>query len=453
MIYINLIKKEQEAKKQEQASSGISGLYRILNSNLGRYVAASVAGAGLLITSASREGLGPASHSSSMHLVVEASYTNKIQSKESRESREIKGSSENKESQDNKEIRKKDEKDNNLSLDDYIIQSNENNQSNENRVNESQQYERQPNEKPVILDHIEAKKGDYVLVVNKETQRAQLYKMDFVQVDTTSVSTGRNPGDKQRLGDNKTPRGTFEVVSVEDSANWLYNGKHAYGPHFARLSAGSWDSSGNYDSAGLSDIGVHGTDEPEKLGKPASHGCVRMASEIIDEYVINGYIKKGSKVAIVDNTNDVALAPSRTLSTYLANNNVSNNVSSSNNSDNNAKQFSVDTNYLRELGKKGLEEKNLEQIITKPIKSPNKVIDNSGLEYSSASAKKDYEPDQKEKILKDAQKVVDSLNQMIPNQNFVYKQTEAKAKSKLPNTTKNKTENNGESKSKGNEAK
>jgi hypothetical protein len=447
MIYVNLIKnapeeKEQEQKAHESIASGIarkiSGAYKDLSANAGRYsryagrfAAAAVLGAGLLITSASREGFE-----------ADALHVSKAQAQQ-------------------KQIQEKD-KQASPSLDDYVNSQygkynrpNENeNQANEGGlIQSSQPNESQLNEKPAVLDYIEAKKGDYVLVVNKETQKAQLYKLDFVPVDTTSVSTGRNPGDKQKLGDNKTPKGIFEVVSVEDSSNWFYEGKHSYGPRFARLSAGSWDSNGNYNPAGLSDIGVHGTDEPEKLGTPVSHGCVRLASNIIDEYVTNGYVKKGTKVAIVDNSYDVALAPSRTLSIYLANNNVSNNVSSSNNSDNNAKQFSVDTNYLKELGKKSLEEKNLEQIITKPIKSQNKVIDNSGLGYSSASAKKDYESDQKEKILKDAQKVVDNLNQMIPNQNFVYKQTEAKAKNKMPNTTQNKIEKNGESKSKGNEVK
>ncbi len=154
---------------------------------------------------------------------------------------------------------------------------------------------------PEILEKLEAEKGGYVLLVNKEGQKAQLYKMDYVLVDETGVSTGINPGNKERSGDHKTPEGTFEIVSVEQSSGWCHNGRLAYGPYFARLSAGSWDAYGNYNPGGWSPIGVHGTDEPEKIGNMASDGCVRTPDDFIKRCVEQGYIKKGVKVMIVDN--------------------------------------------------------------------------------------------------------------------------------------------------------
>lgn len=156
------------------------------------------------------------------------------------------------------------------------------------------------NARPEILEQLELEKGECVLLVNKETQLAQLYKLDYVLVDQAGVSTGRNPGNKERSGDNKTPEGIFEVVSVEQSSGWLHNGRLAYGPYFARLSAGSWDAYGNHNPDGWSPIGVHGTDEPEKIGSLASEGCVRTQDEFIKRCVEQGYIKKGVKVVIVD---------------------------------------------------------------------------------------------------------------------------------------------------------
>jgi hypothetical protein len=156
------------------------------------------------------------------------------------------------------------------------------------------------NARPEILEQLELEKGEYVLLVNKETRTAQLYKLDYVLVDQAGVSTGRNPGNKERSGDNKTPEGIFEVVSVEQSSGWLHNGRLAYGPYFARLSAGSWDAYGNHNPDGWSPIGVHGTDEPEKIGSLASEGCVRTQDEFIKRCVEQGYIKKGVKVVIVD---------------------------------------------------------------------------------------------------------------------------------------------------------
>ncbi|MBN2458878.1 L,D-transpeptidase [Candidatus Woesearchaeota archaeon] len=164
-------------------------------------------------------------------------------------------------------------------------------------------------ETPKVLDMMlgKEKKGkpEYVFVVDKETQRAKVYKLAYQLVDEADVSTGMNPGDKERAGDHKTPNGIFEVQSVQDSSNWRYGGELAYGPKAARLNAGRWDSKGNYKPDEISDILAHGTNEPEKLGSAASHGCVRFLNSLVDEYVAKGYLKKGTLFAIVENNDYV----------------------------------------------------------------------------------------------------------------------------------------------------
>ncbi|MBU1198749.1 MAG: L,D-transpeptidase [Nanoarchaeota archaeon] len=158
---------------------------------------------------------------------------------------------------------------------------------------------------PGVLYEINAKIGDHVIVVNKKKQESKLYKLDYVLVDETKVSTGINPGEKQRSGDHKTPTGIFDIVSVQKSDSWMHQGRLAYGPYFLRLSTGNWDSQGNYDSDARSSIGMHGTDEPEKLGQLASMGCIRFANKIIQKFVDKGYLGKDSKVAILDDYNQV----------------------------------------------------------------------------------------------------------------------------------------------------
>jgi|GEM_PF-426604 len=164
-------------------------------------------------------------------------------------------------------------------------------------------------EKPDILKTLNPEIGEYVLVINKETQKAQFYRLDYVLVDETDVSTGRNPGDKQRQGDHRTPEGVFRVISVENSKNWRHNGRLAYGPFFARLNCGSYDQQGNHNPQGRSTIGIHGTDEPEKLGLRASEGCVRLHSKVIQEYVSKGYLRKGVRVAIIPHNNYLPTTP------------------------------------------------------------------------------------------------------------------------------------------------
>lgn len=101
------------------------------------------------------------------------------------------------------------------------------------------------------------------------------------------VAIGKNPdlADKKEVGDNRTPEGTFKVVSIEDSSSWIFEGEYAYGPWFIRLAAQPWTG-----------IGIHGTNEPEKIGTPVSRGCIRLHNEHLEKLL--KVIKVGSTVEI-----------------------------------------------------------------------------------------------------------------------------------------------------------
>lgn len=95
------------------------------------------------------------------------------------------------------------------------------------------------------------------------------------------VAVGENPGDKERVGDRKTPEGIFSVERIHDSRTWVHDfgdGKGpvegAYGPFFIRLDTGGWKG-----------IGIHGTHDPSSLGTMTTEGCIRMNNEALLEIV------------------------------------------------------------------------------------------------------------------------------------------------------------------------
>jgi len=94
------------------------------------------------------------------------------------------------------------------------------------------------------------------------------------------IAVGENPGNKERVGDRRTPEGVFRVERTHDSRTWVHDfgdGKGpvegAYGPFFIRLETG-WKG-----------IGIHGTHDPSSLGKMVTEGCIRMSNEAVMEIV------------------------------------------------------------------------------------------------------------------------------------------------------------------------
>ena len=128
-----------------------------------------------------------------------------------------------------------------------------------------------------VPDNLGLTDDEYWLRVSKSGYKLYLYRGRDVE-KAYEVAVGRNPGDKERVGDNKTPNGTFTVQSIEDSRTWTHDfgdGKGkirgAYGPWFIRLRTG-WRG-----------IGIHGTHDPDSLGSMVSEGCIRMHNSELEE--------------------------------------------------------------------------------------------------------------------------------------------------------------------------
>jgi lipoprotein-anchoring transpeptidase ErfK/SrfK len=120
-------------------------------------------------------------------------------------------------------------------------------------------------------------------------------KSDFVLelrspegVERFPVAIGSNPdgADKEAPGDCRTPEGDFEIVSIEESADWERDGERVYGPFFLRIACPPWEG-----------IGIHGTNEPETVGTRATMGCIRMRNE--DLVRVASRVGVGTKIVIL----------------------------------------------------------------------------------------------------------------------------------------------------------
>lgn len=133
----------------------------------------------------------------------------------------------------------------------------------------------------------------YHIFVNKSAYTLSLFRGSEL-VKTYPIAVGKNPGDKQRVGDNRTPTGDFHIISIENASGWKHDfrdGKGkiagAYGPWFLRLDAKGWKG-----------IGIHGTHDPDSRGTNATEGCIRLSNEDISE--LKQYAYRNMPVVITE---------------------------------------------------------------------------------------------------------------------------------------------------------
>lgn len=120
--------------------------------------------------------------------------------------------------------------------------------------------------------------GKYSIHISKRTYTLTLMR-DGEPVKEYGIAVGKNTGDKQRVGDCRTPTGNFKITMIQDASTWTHDFhdgkgkiKGAYGPWFLRLDAKGWQG-----------IGIHGTHDPNSIGTNATEGCIRLANKDIAE--------------------------------------------------------------------------------------------------------------------------------------------------------------------------
>lgn len=141
------------------------------------------------------------------------------------------------------------------------------------------------------------------LFINISKQKRKLYVYELrctgtVLIAAYPVCLGANSGDKQHVGDHRTPESSvgkpFTICSIEDASDWKHNfgdgrgSMLAYGRWFMRLR-------GNFPGSG---IGIHGsTGNRYSVPGRGSEGCIRLRDEDIIHFYEN-YAFVGMKVYI-----------------------------------------------------------------------------------------------------------------------------------------------------------
>ena len=128
---------------------------------------------------------------------------------------------------------------------------------------------------------------EYKLVIDKSKFNMKLYQGTEILKDY-HIALGKNPGDKQKVGDKRTPEGDFLIQKIQVASWWEYdfgdgNGNiKAYGPWFIRLETNSTQTFSGITWTG---IGIHGTHDENSIGTLASRGCIRMYNKELEELV------------------------------------------------------------------------------------------------------------------------------------------------------------------------
>lgn len=116
-----------------------------------------------------------------------------------------------------------------------------------------------------------------------KSQNLLFLKTDEEIIKTYVVSTGKN---------NSTPVGAFKITSKLLNPTWFKAGAVVPASSPDNILGTRWMG---FDLAGY---GIHGTTEPQNLGKQVTQGCVRMSNQDVEElYTI---IPLGTEVTIVE---------------------------------------------------------------------------------------------------------------------------------------------------------
>lgn len=125
-------------------------------------------------------------------------------------------------------------------------------------------------------------KTPFTIFVDK-SQNVLLLKTAEDVFKTYTVSTGK---------DNCTPVGTFKIVNKLPNPTWFRSGAVVSPDSPDNVLGTRWMG---FDLAGY---GIHGTIEPQNLGKQVTEGCVRMSNPEVEElYTI---VPVGTEVTIVN---------------------------------------------------------------------------------------------------------------------------------------------------------
>ncbi len=126
-------------------------------------------------------------------------------------------------------------------------------------------------------------KAHFSIVVDK-SQNILMLKSAQEILKTYNVSTGKN---------NSTPVGTFKITNKITNPPW-------YPPTGGMIPSGDPRNVLGSRWMGISkeSYGIHGTTQPESIGKSVTEGCVRLKNSDVEE--LYAIVPEGAEVVIVD---------------------------------------------------------------------------------------------------------------------------------------------------------
>ncbi|MBS0294723.1 MAG: L,D-transpeptidase family protein [Proteobacteria bacterium] len=129
--------------------------------------------------------------------------------------------------------------------------------------------------------------------VDKSHEEVRAYDADDRLVASYPATVGST--------DRPSPQGTYKVVGVAQNPTYEYDPKRlTFGKigHKLQIAAGPNNPVGAvWIALSKPTFGIHGAPEPEKIGKTASHGCVRLTNWDAEE--LAGAVKPGTVVEFV----------------------------------------------------------------------------------------------------------------------------------------------------------
>jgi len=124
--------------------------------------------------------------------------------------------------------------------------------------------------------------GKFSIFVDK-SQNILILKFNDEVVKAYNVSTGKN---------NSTPIGRYKIINKIIDPPWYKDGREIPPTNPENILGSRWMG------LDLSGIGIHGTTQPDEIGKQITEGCVRMRNKDVEE--IFRLLPLETEVTIVD---------------------------------------------------------------------------------------------------------------------------------------------------------
>lgn len=149
------------------------------------------------------------------------------------------------------------------------------------------------------------------IIIDKEKMILHLMDYRGEEVKSYGICCGKKYGNKQKIGDLKTPEGIFRITDIEEASTWKHDFKDgngpiygAYGPWFLRLAV-----------PGHKGIGIHGTHKPESIGTRDTEGCIRLKNADISD--LKERVNPGMVVVIIPSYVDLSVSQKDSINQFV----------------------------------------------------------------------------------------------------------------------------------------